>query len=153
MVWLKNVLTACAMITGTIAVAEDKQPIKKPQGTIEVRKAESKPAIGLIEANISGTKRKVYLHKTASLSSTDFVEASWKMNSYKMPEVSIKLTKEGGAKLAKVTKEHLEKPLAILLNGKVISAPIVKDVIRGNVMLTGISKAQAERFVKIIQQD
>ncbi|MFC1756692.1 protein translocase subunit SecD [Patescibacteria group bacterium] len=47
------------------------------------------------------------------------------------PEISIEFTKEGGDLFAKVTRENIGKPLAIYLDGDVISAPNVREEITG----------------------
>lgn len=43
------------------------------------------------------------------------------------PEVDIKFTKEGGKKFADITTRYIKKRLAIVLDGKVMSAPVVQN--------------------------
>lgn len=47
------------------------------------------------------------------------------------PAVSLEFTDEGGEKFAELTGENIGKPLPIILDGQVISAPIVQDKITG----------------------
>lgn len=47
------------------------------------------------------------------------------------PVVAIEFTKEGGEKFASLTEKNIGKPLPILLDQDLISAPIVQDVITG----------------------
>lgn len=47
------------------------------------------------------------------------------------PAVSIQFTKEGGEKFAKITQDSVGKPLAILLDNELVSAPIVQEKITG----------------------
>jgi len=47
------------------------------------------------------------------------------------PAVSITFTPEGGEKFANITADNVGKPLAILLDGGVVSAPVVQDRITG----------------------
>jgi preprotein translocase subunit SecD len=47
------------------------------------------------------------------------------------PLVSIEFTEEGGQKFAELTKNNINKPLAILLDNSVVSAPIVQQEITG----------------------
>jgi preprotein translocase subunit SecD len=66
--------------------------------------------------------------------------------------VEVELTKEGRQKLARVTKAHQGKPLAILVDGKVVAAPIVRDEITGDARISGsFSKEEAERIAKGIK--
>ena len=56
----------------------------------------------------------------------------------RQPAVAISFKDEGKAKFAKLTKENLEKPIAILLDGYPITMPTVQTVISdGNAQITG----------------
>jgi preprotein translocase subunit SecD len=47
------------------------------------------------------------------------------------PVVSITFDREGGAKFAKLTRENVDKPFAIILDGEVLSAPNINEPILG----------------------
>ena len=47
------------------------------------------------------------------------------------PVVSIQFDQQGGAKFAKLTSENVKKPFAIILDGKVLSAPNINEPILG----------------------
>lgn len=54
------------------------------------------------------------------------------------PAVSIEFTKEGADKFSEITEKNVGKRLAILLDGNVISAPVVNEKISGgNALITG----------------
>ncbi|MFC1625359.1 protein translocase subunit SecD [Patescibacteria group bacterium] len=54
------------------------------------------------------------------------------------PEISIEFTKEGGDLFASITRENVEKPLAIFLDGAPISVPVVREEITGgSAQITG----------------
>lgn len=54
------------------------------------------------------------------------------------PSISIQFTLEGGGKFEKITGEVVGKPLAIVLDGEVISAPVVQEKISGgSAQITG----------------
>ena len=54
------------------------------------------------------------------------------------PAVGIEFTKEGGDKFAEITGISIGKPLAILLDNEVVSAPIVQEkIIGGQAQITG----------------
>jgi preprotein translocase subunit SecD len=135
-----------ALALGVTAVAADKAD-DKPAVKVEIRRAEKEKAEGLTEATVEGTKEKVYLHKTAELTNADIADA--KVEGDKNPEIRVTLTKAGAEKMRKVTEEHRNKPLAIVIDGKVISAPVVRAVIGENVAITGnFTKEEAERIAK-----
>ncbi|ADL08126.1 protein translocase subunit SecD [Thermosediminibacter oceani] len=56
------------------------------------------------------------------------------------PLVSLKLDSEGAKKFEEATKKFLNKPIAIVLDGEIISAPVVMAVItNGEAVIEGIS--------------
>jgi preprotein translocase subunit SecD len=144
-------LTAAMFLAATClggALTADK-PDDKPSVKVEFRRAEKAAAEGLTEATIEGTKEKVYLHKTADLTNADVAEARVIVETDKHPAIEIVFTKEGVAKMKKVSEEHRNKPLAIVVDGKVISAPVLKAVISEKAMITGtFTKEEADRIAK-----
>lgn len=55
------------------------------------------------------------------------------------PAVALKLDKEGAKKFEKATEKYIEKPIAIVLDGQVLSAPIVRSVItEGEASISGL---------------
>ncbi len=55
---------------------------------------------------------------------------------YGKPYVNFKLTKEGGRKFARLTGANIKKPLAIILDGRVESAPEIQSKIRDEGRIT-----------------
>lgn len=47
------------------------------------------------------------------------------------PVVYFKLDGEGGRRFAQLTRDNIGRPLAVVLDGKVITAPVIRDVIAG----------------------
>lgn len=59
------------------------------------------------------------------------------------PMVSLKLDSEGTKKFAEATKKFLDKPIAIILDGQVISAPKVNSVIdNGEAVIMGLENIE-----------
>lgn len=128
----------------TPAVAD--QPSK-----VEFRRAETSPAKGLVEAKVEGTNNKVYLHKEAEIAADDIDSARVGDDGFGNPAIEFTLTKEGGKKLAKLSDDHRNKPLAIVVDGKVISAPIIRAKISEKALITGkFTQKEAEQIVRAI---
>ena len=54
------------------------------------------------------------------------------------PVVSITFDQQGGAKFAKLTTENVNRPFAIILDGKVLSAPNINEpILGGNAQISG----------------
>jgi preprotein translocase subunit SecD len=128
------------------------RPDEKAPPKFEVRRAEAKPAEGLTEATVAGTTEKVYLHKDVALTAKDVAGAEVTRDGAGNPAVGVTFTEEGTRKFARLTGEHKGKRLAILVEGKVISAPVVNDKIPGGkAEITGrFTREQAEKLARAI---
>jgi protein-export membrane protein SecD len=70
------------------------------------------------------------LKKRSELSGKYLVDARPTYDQFRKPEVQFTLTKKGGRIFARVTGANIDKPLAITLDGRVESAPIIRSKIR-----------------------
>jgi preprotein translocase subunit SecD len=147
--WTKALAAAVVLWGCAAGTRAAQQPDRSGRG-FEVRRAEDKPGEGLTEATVAGSARKVYLHREAALTGRDVTEARAIADGANGPAVEVTLTEEGRKKLAKVTEGHQGKPLAILVNGKVLSAPVVRGTIsQGKALISGrFTKAEAETIAK-----
>jgi preprotein translocase subunit SecD len=69
--------------------------------------------------------------KRVELSGKYLVDARPRLDQqFRRPEVLFSLTKKGGRIFSRVTGANIEKPLAIMLDGRVESAPIIRSKIR-----------------------
>jgi preprotein translocase subunit SecD len=113
----------------------------------EVRMAETRPAAGLQKAKVAGSDRYVYLHHQVIVSNNDIAEV--KVIQADAPSqygIGIRFNSTGADKMRQATRAHIGKPLAILLDGQVMMAPVVRDPVGGSAMLTGhYTKAEAQR--------
>ena len=107
------------------------------QTKLEVRLAEEQPATGLVEASVSHSNKKVYLHETAIVTNADVADARVVPARGTAFDVAVSFTPQGAAKMADATQGHVGRPLAILINGTVVMAPIVRDPVRQDALLTG----------------
>lgn len=65
-------------------------------------------------------------------------EAHCVLDSYGKPEVTLRMTSEGKRLFATVTKNNLNKRLAIVLDGKVCSAPVIRsEITEGQANISG----------------
>jgi preprotein translocase subunit SecD len=124
----------------------------KPRIKLEFRRAESKPAEGLTEKTVVGTTKKVYLHKTADATNEDVAEAGVAKDDQEHPTIEITFTEQGAKKMAKLSEQHKGKLLAIVIDGRVISAPIIRDPFSAKAVITGMfTKEEAEKLARGIK--
>ena len=111
--------------------------------------AENQPGEGLTETTIAGTAQKVYLHESADATNQDIAEARAALDDQQHPVVEITFTDAGAKKMAKLTEEHLNKPLAILVDGKVVSAPMIISGLGNKARITGnFTQEEVNRIVR-----
>ena len=66
------------------------------------------------------------------------------------PNVSITFDQDGGARFAKLTTENVNKPFAIILDGKVLSAPNINEpILGGSAQISGSFTPQAAASLAI----
>jgi preprotein translocase subunit SecD len=98
---------------------------------------------------VPGGTEKIYLHKAPDATNEDIAEVRAAEDSRKMPALEIVFTKEGAKKIAKLSEEHFDKPLAVLVDGKVVSAPVIKSKFSERALVTGkFTKEEVEKIVK-----
>ena len=140
-----------AMCLGVTATAWADEPEEKPKGKLEIRRAETKAAEGLTEARVPGSKEKIYLHKEVEASNADIAKATVEVDKSFNPAVGLEFTKAGAKKMAALSADHMNKPLAILIDGKVVTAPVIRAKLADKVQITGnFSKAEVEALAKAL---
>lgn len=114
----------------------------------EVRMAESEPAPGLQKAKVADSDRYVYLHREVVVSNSDIAAVQVvETGGPSQYGISVKFNAAGADKMRQATQAHIGKPLAILLDGQVIMAPVVRDAVGQSAMLTGhYTKTEAQKI-------
>jgi TonB family protein len=103
---------------------------------LEIRLAETAPAAGLKATPVPGSDRQVYLHATTLATDADVTSARVvDMGGYF--GIDVRFSSQAAARIRTTTAAHLGKPVAIVLNGNVISAPTLKSPIGDNAFITG----------------
>jgi hypothetical protein len=113
----------------------------------EVRLAEERPAQGLRAVSTAG--RTIFLHEEAVVTNSDIVGA--RMSSADTAStfnVTVTFSADGAAKMLQATEQHIGRPMAILIDGEIVMAPVVRAPITSSAVITGdFSRAEAERIV------
>lgn len=78
------------------------------------------------------------VQQEASINGSDLQESTIGFDQYGIPEVRLQFTPDGGKKFAKVTQDNVGKRLAITLDNKIMSAPVINGPIpSGQAQITG----------------
>ncbi|MCD4655262.1 hypothetical protein K8T06_15175 [bacterium] len=139
----KILFVVVIMVAPTICTAVNSQ------FPVEFRLGESDPAPGLTQKTVRGSERQVYLYKQAVLTNTHILSAKVRLSPYG-PEIDITFTKEGQDIFARLTRENINKILAIIVNSEVISAPIIgAEISNGVAVIVGcFTEEEARHIVK-----
>ena len=83
-------------------------------------------------------KTKLLIEEKPSMAGSDLAESFVGFDSYGAPEVRLRFTGAGANKFADLTSNNTGKRLAIILDGKVMSAPVVNEpILSGEAQITG----------------
>ena len=119
----------------------------------EVRLAEDQPAPGLQEVQVAGSDRVVYLYDVAIVTNDDI--ASVRLVEGDAPSrfgIRVEFDAAGATRMRQTTTTHVGKPVAILIDGEVVTAPVVRTVISSSAMISGdYTRAEAARIVEGIE--
>lgn len=115
----------------------------------EVRLAETEPVPGLVVARLGDSGRVIYLHPEMIVTNDDIAQSWVRQDGPDRFGVSVELLEAGAQRMREATANHLGRPVAIMIDGVVVSAPIVRSEISNSAMITGdFTQSEAERIVE-----
>ena len=139
------------VLTAGLALALPVVGQEQPKSRVELRRAETAPAPGLVEAIVAGTGAKVYLHKTATLTGVDIASAKVAGGATD-PSIELTFTAAGAKKAAKLSEDHPDRPVALVVDGKVLAAPVIRAKLGETVRISGrFTEGEAAKLVKAIE--
>jgi preprotein translocase subunit SecD len=126
--------------------------VKPRRVFLELRLAETVPVRGLaFEATVKNSEKKVYVHYQAVATHVDVVKASVVENGGRF-EVALTLTPEAAAKLTSATSRHAGRPVAVILDGDVVSVLTVRSPIGGAIVVSAdFTREEATRIAGGLQ--
>jgi preprotein translocase subunit SecD len=82
---------------------------------------------------------------------TAIKKADPQLSPHKQPYVRFELTREGTTEFAEITSRNLKKPIQIVLDGNVMSAPIVQSAITGGAgVIEGLESLEEARELSVV---
>jgi len=119
---------------------------------LEIRLAERESAPGLSEAVVPGSGERLYLHPPIvtgeNVASARVVERA--VDNSQRPVVEVTFTAQAASRLRTATQSHVGKPVAILVNDRVVVAPVLRDPIEGSAMISGLTPDEAEALARTL---
>ena len=122
-------------------------PLVQAQASVrfEIRLAEDAPAPGLQPAN--GAGQTIYLHRDPVVGNIDIATA--RVTSVGPAEfgVDVTFTPSGAEKILRAMRDHVGKPVAMLVDGQVVASPSLKSAIHSSAFINGnFTRSEAERI-------
>jgi len=114
----------------------------------KVSLVEQNPTPGLKEAQLAGGGM-IYLHNDVIVTNSDIAQA------IVIPQpggtdfwVGVTFTSAGARKIQEATERNIGKRMAILIDGEVVTAPVVREALKESAVINGhITREEAERIV------
>lgn len=114
----------------------------------EMRLAEDGPGPGLREVRIAGRDYPIYLHAEVVANNADIAAARVAADG-NFYDVDIKFRTPAAKRMRVATANHIGKPVAFIIDGRVVMAAVIAGPIGGYAKITGnFTKGEAERIVK-----
>ena len=115
----------------------------------EVRLAEDHQAADLQEARVSGSDHVVYLHQEVIVTNGDIGQSRVvNGNDSSHFGVGVEFNEAGAQKMRQATANHVGRPMAILIDGVVVMAPVLRARISTSAVISGdLTQPEAERIV------
>lgn len=117
------------MSAATAAKAFGGKEKRKEPVIIDFCLAEDAPGDSLTAVTLQKTDRTIWLHATPVVTNQDITSMRIIVAQSQMPSLEIKLTREAGDRLRRVTTENHLKSLAIRVDGEVLAAPTIHGTI------------------------
>ncbi len=136
------------VIIGLIAVllAGVFLPVLFGQAALEIRAASSTAMTGWQRMS-APDGRAVWVSPTSALTSTDIARSEPRKQADGSPTVGVVFTDEGARKMAALSAAQANKPIALLLDGKLVWAPIVRGTIEKEAVLSGVTPEVIQRVL------
>lgn len=117
--------------------------------SLEIRPAFDEPANGLTPMTDELSGKTVYLSDEVLLSNGDIRSTKVGRTDTVGPAIILQLTDEASGRFGDATERMLDKKLAIVLDGKVLAAPVVRSRITRSVQITGdFTQEEAKRIAE-----
>lgn len=124
--------------------------VPTPNALLELRLADTRPGPGLSEMAFPGSSQPVFLSNVPVIRNADIVYAQ--VTTYSdAPAVAITFTKTGEIKFCDITSANIGKPMAVLVDGKLVNVATIRERfcggMGGRAIITGnFSAEEAKRI-------
>ena len=113
----------------------------------EARLAETQPVPGSIVARVGNSDRVIYLRPEAIVTNEDIAQSWVTQDDPNRYGVSVQLLPDAAQRMRQATAAHIGRPIAILIDGGVVTAPTVRSAVSDLAWINGdYTRAEAQRI-------
>ena len=121
-------------------------PVLYGQALLEIRAA-SATAIAGWQRMSAPDGGAVWVSPSSALTSTDIARSESRKQADGSPTVGVVFTEAGARKMAALSAAQANKPIALLLDGKLVWAPVVRGTIEKEAVLSGVTPDVLQRVL------
>jgi len=154
----KNIETEIEEITNNFSELSNTDFVENPTKKFEPIPVDKKDGFyATVDYTYSTEDKDIKLEDNPSLTSMDILEIEKVYSEYNdnRPEISIVLTKDGARKFYLLTKDNIGKPIAIVIDNKIVSIPTVQtEITGGKVSISGdFSEIEVENMIRKLKRE
>lgn len=136
----------CCLLTGAV----------RGQSAFAIRAAATSPVSGWQQMASPDRDQVLWVAPTNDLTSVDIERAEPVTGSDGSPAITVVFTDDGARKMAALSSTRIGQPIAFLLDGKLIWAPVVRARIEREAVLSGgpggLTSDEVQRLLAILNQ-
>ena len=121
------------------------------QMSLEFRAASTTAVAGWRQMPTPGGES-LWISPTTALTSADIARGERHTQPDGQRAIEVVFTAEGARKMAQLSAAQRDKPIVMLLDGKVVWAPIVRSTIEKEAMITGVTPEVVERMLTSLKR-
>jgi len=127
-------------VMGCSYFAKSSPPVApKNPDLLQFRLVEEKEGPDTVAMKVMGKDETLHVNKQALLSALDVRSAKATRDRYRdSAAISLSLTQEGAGKFGEITAKNINRRLAIVVDGQLVSAPVIRSRVEGGeAVITG----------------
>jgi preprotein translocase subunit SecD len=125
---------------------------------LEVRLAETEQTTSVekstnfIDGFLRDSGRRLHLHKVPLVTNNDVIQARL-VERNGMFDVDLTFSPEAASRMQIATSSHVGKPLAIIVDGELLAAPVVRETISSHLVISAsFTRSEAQRIASGLQR-
>ena len=121
------------------------------QGSLEIRAASNSAVAGWQQ--MSGPRGEtLWVSPSSALTTADIARGEPRTDANGQRTVAVVFTDDGARKMAQLSKTHVNQPIAMLLDGKLVWAPVVRSTIEKEAVLSGATPEVVQRVLTSLKK-